>query len=343
MEQSVREQMALWLFICCGMIFGMVVLGGLTRLTGSGLSMVTWAPVLGWLPPLDEATWREVFRHYQGSPEFMKINFGMDLEGFKGIFWLEYLHRLIGRLTGLLFLLPFFYFLFRRQIDRPLARHFVFIFFLGGLQGGMGWYMVQSGLVDNPHVSHYRLTLHLGFAFLIYAYIFWLAVGLKMRQLAQEHETLAPHFRLAATLLTGLIFLTVLSGGLVAGLHAGLTFNTFPLMDGLWFPLPYMTSQPFIFNFLENVAAVQWGHRILAVTVFFSILLFWFLVRRASPSPPIRMGTQLLFVMSALQIILGISTLLLYVPVSLASIHQSGALVLFTLALFVTRQLYPVP
>ena len=164
-----RKAVAAWLLICCVLIFSMVVLGGVTRLTGSGLSMVEWEPVLGILPPLDQAQWEEVFEKYKQSPEFQKINVGMDLEAFKGIFWLEYLHRVLGRLIGIVFLVPLLIFLIRRQIPARLAPQLIAMFILGGLQGLLGWYMVKGGLVDNPHVSQYRLTAHLMLAVLIYS------------------------------------------------------------------------------------------------------------------------------------------------------------------------------
>jgi cytochrome c oxidase assembly protein subunit 15 len=225
-----RRQIAVWLIVCCAMIFSMVVLGGVTRLTGSGLSMVEWDPVFGILPPLGQEQWEEVFAKYRESPEYQKINIDMDLAGFKGIFWLEYLHRILGRLIGLVFLIPFLFFLWARKLPASLVPRFIIMFVLGGLQGLMGWYMVKSGLVDNPHVSQYRLTAHLILAVLIYGYILWTALNLLFPQpnLRGDIRPLKRYTYLVA----GLIAVTMVSGGFMAGLKAGLAYNTFPLMGG---------------------------------------------------------------------------------------------------------------
>ena len=173
-----NKPIGLWLLVCCAMVLAMIVIGGLTRLTGSGLSMVEWRPFLGLLPPFSEAEWQRVFALYQTSPEFREVNAGIDLAGFKSIFWLEYIHRLWGRLIGVVFLLPLLWFLVRRQVNRPLGLKLVGLFVLGGLQGLLGWYMVRSGLVDVPEVSQYRLVAHLGLALLIYALMLWTALRL---------------------------------------------------------------------------------------------------------------------------------------------------------------------
>ncbi|MBF0162533.1 MAG: COX15/CtaA family protein [Magnetococcales bacterium] len=331
------RSVARWLFLCCALIVAMVVVGGLTRLTGSGLSMVQWAPVLGWIPPLQEADWQEQFRYYRQSPEFMKINWDMTLEGFKSIFWLEYIHRLLARVTGLVFLLPFLYFWLRRRINQSLAWQFALMFFLGGLQGVVGWYMVASGLVEDPHVSPYRLTAHLGLAVALYAYMLWVALGLHFGQRAggsQGHPLLK-----SAVALSGLIYFTLLSGGFVAGLDAGMAYNTFPLMNDEWIPDGIWRLEPFHRNFFENVATVQWDHRLLATLVFVAVLRFWWVVRRHLVSRTIRLTAHLLLGMVLLQLTLGISTLLWLVPTPLASAHQTGAVLLFTLSLFTTHRL----
>ncbi|MBF0584472.1 MAG: COX15/CtaA family protein [Magnetococcales bacterium] len=334
------RSIARWLFVCCALILLMVIIGGLTRLTGSGLSMVEWAPVMGWIPPMNTADWQEQFTLYQQSPEFIKMNWSMTLEGFKAIFWLEYIHRLIGRLTGLVFLLPFLYFLLRRRIDRPLAWQFALMFILGGLQGGMGWYMVKSGLVDNPHVSPYRLTAHLGIAVLLYAYMFWVALGLHSGQRTIHPPTSRNGFRRAATAMTSLIFLTILSGGFVAGLDAGMAFNTFPLMNDVWIPEGILQMEPWYLNIFENLITVQWDHRLLATLVFLAVVSFWWAARRQPLARAVGPASHLLLGMVFLQLALGISTLLWMVPTPLASAHQTGAVVLLTIALFITHRLY---
>ncbi len=334
------KPVAYWLFACSAMILLMVIIGGLTRLTGSGLSMVEWAPVVGWIPPINEADWQNLFAQYRQSPEFLKINWEMDLEGFKSIFWLEFIHRVVGRLTGVVFLLPFLYFLGKRRIDRALAWQFVLMFLIGGLQGGMGWYMVKSGLVDNPHVSQYRLTAHLGIAVFLYAYMLWVALGLYFGQ-RQRSSNLPKHPLLGRTMaLTALIFLTLLSGGFVAGLDAGMAFNTFPLMNDEWIPEGIFFLQPAYLNFFENIATVQWNHRLLATVVFLSVSAYWWTTRRYALSKPVAMARQLLLLMVVIQVTLGIATLLLMVPTPLASAHQTGAVLLLTLSLFLTHRLY---
>jgi len=329
---SHNRRIAIWLFVCCAMVYAMVILGGVTRLTGSGLSMVEWDPIFGILPPLDQASWEETFQLYQQSPEYRKINLGMDLDGFKRIYWFEYSHRLLGRTIGTVFLLPFLFFLAKGWIRRPLAPKLVTLFVLGGLQGLLGWYMVKSGLIDNPHVSQYRLTAHLGLAILIYAYMFHIALGLWLGE--RRTASTPGGLRHAAALLTGLVFITVLSGGFVAGLKAGFAYNTFPLMDGRWIPEAIFMQSPVWRNFFENIATVQFVHRLLATLVFISVIVFWSFARRYTLPATVTTGLHLMLAAAVLQVSLGISTLLLHVPVALAATHQAGALLLLTIMLY---------
>ena len=327
-----NRRIAAWLFFCCLMVYAMVILGGVTRLTGSGLSMVEWDPIFGIMPPLDQADWDETFRLYQQSPEYQKINIGMDLDGFKQIYWFEYSHRVLGRTIGTVFLLPFLFFLIKGWIQRPLIPKLLAMFVLGGLQGVLGWYMVKSGLVDNPHVSQYRLTAHLGLAILIYAYMFHVALGLW---LGGRHSGTTPAgLRRATTLVTGLVFITILSGGFVAGLKAGFAYNTFPLMDGHWIPEVIFMQEPLWRNFFENIATVQFQHRLLALLVSLSVILLWLAARRITLPAVVTTGLLLMLAAVVLQVSLGISTLLLHVPVALAATHQAGALLLLTMALY---------
>ena len=337
LETSHKRRIAVWLFVCCLMVYAMVILGGVTRLTGSGLSMVEWDPIFGILPPLDQANWDETFSLYQQSPEYRKINIGMDLDGFKRIYWFEYSHRVLGRTIGTVFLLPFLFFLIKGWINRPLVPKLVTMFVLGGLQGLLGWYMVKSGLVDNPHVSQYRLTAHLGLAILIYAYMFHVALGLWLGE--RRSMSTPAGLRLATTLLAGLVFITILSGGFVAGLKAGFAYNTFPLMDGRWIPEAIFMQQPLWRNFFENIATVQFEHRLLAMLVFFSVILLWMAARRFKLAAAVSTGLHLMLAAVVLQVSLGISTLLLHVPVALAATHQAGALLLFTLVLYTRQQM----
>lgn len=337
-DQADDRRIAVWLLLCCALVFAMVVLGGVTRLTGSGLSMVEWDPLMGFIPPMNEAEWERVFSLYQASPEYQKINAGMDLDGFKRIFWFEFAHRVLGRTIGIAFLLPFLYFLARGMIRRPLVPKLVAMFVLGGMQGVLGWYMVKSGLVDNPHVSQYRLTAHLSLALVIYAYMFWVALGLLSGQ-RQTGSTAPPGLRLSAALLGLLAFVTIMSGGFVAGLKAGFVYNTFPLMDGRWIPEAMFQQEPLWRNFFENMATVQFDHRLLATLTFLGVMAFWFIARRTISTPQARLGMHLLLAAVVLQVTLGITTLLLYVPVSLAAAHQAGALLLLTALLFLNHRL----
>lgn len=333
-----QRAIATWLLVCCATIFGMIILGGVTRLTGSGLSMVQWAPIMGILPPLNQAEWQEAFLLYQQYPEYQLKNLGMSLDGFKSIFWFEYGHRLLGRSIGMIFLLPFLFFLFRGKIEKTLTPKLITMFVLGGLQGLMGWYMVKSGLVNDPHVSQYRLTAHLGLAIVIYGYMLWVALGLLYPIMNDGQQD--PSLSRLALIISTIIFITALSGGFVAGTHAGFAFNTFPLMDGRLIPVGLFDLTPVWRNFFENIVTVQFDHRVLATLLFIFIPIFWIKAGKLNLQPLARTGTHLLLAALALQITLGISTLLLVVPVALAAAHQAGAIVLLTAAIFVSQQLH---
>jgi len=334
-SDSQNRQVATWLFVCCGLVFAMVVLGGVTRLTGSGLSMVDWKPIMGWLPPLNDAEWQRVFDMYKLSPEFLKVNSHMDVNAFKGIFWLEFLHRLLGRTIGIVFALPFIYFLAKGYVVRREWPKYLLMFVLGGLQGVLGWYMVKSGLIDNPHVSQYRLTAHLVAAILIYAYMFW--VGLSLLHAKSDKQHHAWHGRTA--LLTALIVLTVISGGFVAGLKAGEIYNTFPMMGSYWIPPGLLALDPVWRNLFDNMTTVQFDHRILAISTFVLIAVFWAKARKADFAGRSRPAANALLLTATLQVILGISTLLLSVPTALAAAHQAVAVLLLTVALYLTHSL----
>ena len=334
-----HKAIAIWLLTCCAVIFGMIILGGVTRLTGSGLSMVEWAPIMGILPPLNQAEWQETFLLYQQFPEYQLKNFNMSLGDFKSIFWFEYGHRLLGRSIGMIFLLPFLFFLFRGKIEKALTPKLIFMFVLGGLQGLMGWYMVKSGLVNDPHVSQYRLTAHLGLAVVIYTYMFWIALDLlypKINDIADSSDNAIGRL---SSIITTVIIITILSGGFVAGTRAGYAFNTFPLMDGRLIPAGLFEMSPVWRNFFENIVTVQFDHRVLATLLFIIIPVFWFKAGKADIQPLAKTASHLLLAALALQITLGISTLLLVVPVALAAAHQAGAIILLTAALFASQQL----
>ena len=331
-EYRQERIVAVWLLVCCAMIFAMVVLGGVTRLTGSGLSMVEWDPIFGVVPPLGEQEWQRVFEQYRASPEYQKVNMHMEVDDFKSIYWFEFAHRLLGRAIGMVFLLPFLFFLWRGWLRRPLIPKLVVMFVLGGLQGALGWYMVASGLVDDPHVSQYRLTAHLLMAFLIYGFIFWVALDLWEGRKRAATAVVPKPLRRGTAWFLSLLVIAIGSGGLVAGLKAGYAYSTFPLMDGHLVPKAIFLLEPRWRNFFENIATVQFDHRLLATLVFISGIALWFHARRLPA--PLRLRSHLLLAMIGIQIALGISTLLLHIPVALASLHQAGALVLFTVTLY---------
>jgi cytochrome c oxidase assembly protein subunit 15 len=327
---------AIWLLGCCAMIFAMVVIGGITRLTLSGLSITEWQPVTGILPPLSAAAWAAEFEKYQHIPQYRLMNAVMSLADFQTIYWWEYVHRLWGRLIGAAYLLPFLYFLARGRIPRRLAWPLAGIFALGTAQGALGWYMVESGLADRVDVSQYRLVAHLVLALAIYAMTLWIALGLLFKP---ESAATAPGWRRASEALIGLVALTIAAGGFTAGLHAGLTYNTFPLMDGRFVPAGYDQLQPFARNWFENVASVQFDHRLLAMTTVGAVLLLWLAGWRASLPYPARVALHTLVAAAAVQSALGVSTLLLVVPIPLAAAHQAGAVLLLTAVILLRHTL----
>tara|TARA_R110002049_G_scaffold174702_4_gene341860 strand:- start:1177 stop:2217 length:1041 start_codon:yes stop_codon:yes gene_type:complete len=335
-SRSVADRrVALWLLVCCALVFAMIVLGGVTRLTGSGLSMVHWKPVTGVLPPLDDAAWQDAFRAYQQSPEYQKVNAHMDVHDFKEIFWLEYLHRLLGRIIGIVFLVPFLIFAARGYIQRSEWPRYLAMFVLGGLQGVLGWWMVKSGLVDRPEVSQYRLTAHLVAALLIYAFMFWVALSLLYpRKSDSRHAWFGK-----ASAVTGMIAVTIISGGFVAGLKAGKVFNSFPMMGDYWIPPGVMALSPPWRNFFDNPALVQFDHRVLAISTFLIIILSWFALGKTKYPARAARARHLLLAAAVLQVSLGISTLLLHVPILLAASHQAVAVLLLSAALYLTHSL----
>ena len=332
---------AVWLGCCAAMVCAMVVLGGATRLSGAGLSMVTWRPLLGVLPPLGAAEWEAVFRAYQASPEYHKVNFWMTVEDFKSIFWLEYLHRMWGRLIGVVFFVPYLWFVLSRRLDRPLALRLAGVFALGAAQGLLGWYMVKSGLADRPEVSQYRLAAHLALAFLIYALLVWPMLELVSPRTQRQTSRATRGLRRRARWILGWAGLTVIAGAFVAGIDAGLAYNTFPLMEGRVVPELALALEPWPYNFFENPALVQFNHRVLGIGL--AALVLWQWTRASRGNVPWRAHVAIdgLTAMTLLQVGLGIATLLTHVAMPLAILHQLGALVVFTLALWMVYELGP--
>lgn len=323
----------LWLLTICSMVFAMIVLGGFTRLTESGLSMTDWRPVTGWLPPISDVAWQAQFDGYRTSPEYLKINKGMSLSEFKEIFWLEYLHRLWGRIIGLAFALPFAVFVYKRWVNKALMVRLAVLFTLGGLQGIIGWWMVKSGLVDQPDVSQYRLATHLLMAFLIIALGLWFALDL----LKAPREDAPAHVRRLSSMTVIVVFITVFSGALVAGLNAGMVYNTFPLMLGEIFPSEGFQLSPWYKNFFEDIPTVQFDHRVLALTTLAMVSWVWWACRAQGRVVQTRSNVLILAV--CVQVMLGISTLLLVVPIGLAAMHQAGAVVLLVASIWLRHSI----
>ncbi len=333
LPQRNERWIAAWLIACCVLVFSMIVVGGVTRLTHSGLSIVEWQPIVGTLPPLNEDQWQRAFDLYKLTPEFKQVNFAMSLSEFKGIFWWEYFHRLLGRAIGFVFFVPYAVLLLKRRLHGPLAWRLLGIFVLGGLQGAMGWYMVKSGLVDDPRVSHLRLTAHLAIAFVILAAMFWVALDLLSPRTPGRPDARTAGLRRFADALVVLIFLLMLTGGLVAGIRAGFAYNTFPLMNGHVVPPEIFMLDPWYLNFFNNMATVQFDHRLLAWLLAFLVPWYWWQAGPAGMNARARLAGHVLLAMLAVQITLGISTLLLVVPIPLAAAHQGGAVLLFAAAL----------
>lgn len=331
----------IWLIACCGMVVAMMLIGAITRLTESGLSMVEWRPLIGAFPPISDTEWRRVFDLYRQTSEYRLENAGMSLSEFQTIFWWEYIHRLWGRLIGVAFGLPLIWFAIRGYLTKPLALRLFILFLLGGAQGAIGWWMVKSGLVDRADVSQYRLTVHLGMAFLILGAMLWVVLDLVDHRSAAA--PVSPRLRRYAAGLLLLIFVTALSGGLVAGLNAGYAYNDWPYMNGQIIPEEYGDLTPWWLNPFENVAAVQFDHRLLAYASVLGVLVVWIAAWRNGLRSMARRPFDLLIVMVFAQVALGVSTLLFVVPITLAVAHQGGAIALFCLAVWAVHTIYRNP
>jgi cytochrome c oxidase assembly protein subunit 15 len=322
----------LWLYAVAALVLAMVLVGGATRLTESGLSITEWRPVTGVMPPLSQDAWRAEFEKYQAIPQYREMNHGMSIDAFKAIYWWEWAHRLLGRLVGVAFLLPFVFFLWRGWVAPSLRPRLWFIFGLGALQGAVGWWMVASGLADRVEVSQYRLATHLLLACLIYVALLFTAQRLDER--AVSLWALPSRIRAGAIGLLLLVLAQIYLGALVAGLRAGYAYNTWPLIDGAWVPDParLFFDRPLWRNLFENVLAVQFDHRIVAYAIFFAALVHAVDVGRSVEDRGVRSGAFVLLAAIILQISLGIATLLLVVPLSLALLHQAVAMLVLTVA-----------
>ena len=327
---SQRRSLRIWLWSIAAMTFGIVVIGGITRLTLSGLSIVEWRPFTGVIPPLSDAQWETTFALYQQFPEYQTWREGMTLAEFKFIFFWEYLHRLVARLIGVVFLVPFFYFWTRGYLSGPLRRRTLLLFGLGAAQGVMGWLMVMSGLVDRPSVSHYRLAAHLSLAFLIFGWSLWLAAELRIDRtraaMSPRHQGL---MRRGLGAVGAILAIQIVWGAFVAGLKAGRYYPTFPLMGGRLVPAELLQLDPIARNFIENPIAVQWVHRVIGTALALAVVGFFVRVQRARPDARSVRLNMLLTTLIALQYLLGVLTLIHRVPIALGVVHQATALVVF--------------
>ena len=323
-SQSARA-ISTWLFVMCALVALMVIVGGATRLTDSGLSITEWRPVTGAIPPLSAEDWASEFAKYQQIPEYSIVNQGMTVDEFKEIYWWEWGHRFLGRLIGFAFLFPLIFFVATRKVGGRLAIRLFGLFILGGMQGALGWYMVKSGLADRIDVSQYRLAAHLGLAVLLFALMFWLALDLRF----EKREGARPRLFRAGIALAGGVYAQMLLGAFVAGLRAGRIYNTWPLMEGRFFPEAYFGDKPRILDMFEQLAAVQFNHRIGAYLLAAGALWFYLVARKTSSEG----AARLVLIAVALQICLGIWTLLAVTPLPLGLAHQAGALLVLAAAL----------
>jgi cytochrome c oxidase assembly protein subunit 15 len=320
-----------WLAALAVLIVAMILVGGATRLTDSGLSITEWKPIVGVIPPLSESEWSEAFASYKTIPEYTELKRGMSLEEFKTIYWWEWAHRFLGRLIGFAFLIPFVAFLIAGYIPRPLFPKLLGLFVLGGLQGALGWYMVKSGLTVRTDVSQYRLAAHFGVALLILGYTLWLLFGLGRGGRAAPRDRSAS---LVACFVLALIVTQMLAGALVAGTDAGMGYNTWPLIDGAFVPPGLGEASPWYLNLFENPLTVQFQHRMLGYAVVLAALgqLAWLALKGADQ--PLIGSALTLALFALLQAALGVWTLLLSVPIVLGLAHQAGAIALFAVALY---------
>ncbi|MGK7312968.1 MAG: COX15/CtaA family protein [Candidatus Longimicrobiales bacterium M2_2A_002] len=325
-----RQHLRTWYWAVAGMTLGVLIVGGITRLTQSGLSIVDWDPFVGVIPPLTDADWQQVFDRYREYPEYQKLRSGMTLHEFKVIFFWEYLHRLLARTIGLVFLVPFVFFWLRDYFNRPLLWRSLALFGLGAAQGVMGWLMVASGLVDRPSVSHFRLAAHLSLAFLIFGFATWLAREMAVTEgRTRVAASTRGLMRRGLATICAVFALQVVWGAFVAGLKAGRYHNTFPLMEGKLVPPSMYWLEPVVVNFFQNPVAVQWMHRVLGTVLGLLVIGFFIQVRKSDADLHSRRLNTLFFVGILVQYLLGVLTLIYFVPVSLAVIHQATAMVLF--------------
>ncbi|MCZ2140460.1 MAG: COX15/CtaA family protein [Bacteroidia bacterium] len=327
----------IWLYTGCFLVFAMVVVGGITRLTGSGLSITEWNVITGSIPPMSEQHWQEEFLKYQQSPQFKHINSSFQLHDFKAIYWWEYLHRLIGRLMGIIFIVPFLYFLAKKQISKSLLPKLIFIFILGAWQGFLGWYMVKSGLVNQPYVSHIRLAIHLMNALITFGYIFWVTLDLK-REHTLERNFASPAIKQLSIFTFIVLNIQIIYGAFVAGLKAGLIYNTWPKMGNEWIATTVHNAvhQHGWLSLVEDRPTIQFIHRTVAILVLILVYYIWSNRHKHKwvLNDRQKQATSYAMVFLSIQVLLGIFTLLYHVPIWLGVVHQAGAFFIFAAMLY---------
>lgn len=319
-----------WLLSGCLLIFTMVIVGGITRLTGSGLSMVDWKLFAGSIPPINNQQWVETFELYKQFPEFQKQNYMFTLAEFKSIFFWEYIHRLLGRLIGLVFIIPFLYFLIKKRLSKKLTLQCIVLLFMGVSQGAIGWWMVKSGLVNNPDVSHFRLATHLITAFLTFSYTFWVALSLIYPNKSHQNKTL---YKLSFLLMI-VVIIQIIYGAFVAGLDAGKVYNSWPKMNNDWIAESVYSMTPLWSNFVNGIAGVQFIHRTFAFVVLGLIIYIFYQSRKIQLIQIEKNAINLLLITVFFQMALGIITLVMGVPIWLGVIHQLGAFILLASTVF---------
>ena len=328
-----------WLFTGCALIFLMVLIGGITRLTQSGLSIVEWDLLMGTIPPLSEQAWQDLFFKYQQSPQYRLMNTHFSLEEFKSIFWWEYIHRLFGRFIGLVFFIPFMYFLIKKKLSFSLFKKLLVIFALGAFQGFLGWYMVKSGLVKDPAVSHYRLAAHLITAFITFGFTFWIALGLiKKNKIRTESP---PALKTASIVLFVVVFVQIIYGAFVAGLKAGNSYTTFPKMGEKWIAesVGFSYNKMGWISLVENPASVQFVHRYIAYALVILVAIIWYFSRKSALTGNIKNAANILIFLVFTQFLLGIFTLIYSVPIILGVLHQAGAFMTFAAVIYLISEL----
>ena len=331
LDQNYKNSIMLWLITLTIMVFLIIIIGGLTRLTDSGLSMVDWQPILGTIPPLNNNQWQEVFNDYKLTPEFLYVNKNMTLDEFKYIFWWEWFHRFFARLIGLVFIIPFIYFLIKKNLNSFFYKRFSIIFSLGLFQALVGWWMVKSGLSDDPFVSPYRLTFHLTNAVIIYALLLWTSVEYFHLKSTNFISIRSKNVLILISII--LVFVTILSGGFMAGSHAGQSFNTYPLMNGKIIPDDIYLEDLGFLNMFENTVTINFNHRWIAtITFIYTFSFFSYLIYKKVINLSNQIIISVLLILT-LQFLLGIMALLSNVSIYYGSLHQTNSIALLSILL----------